>query len=104
MLGVYELNRIDLLKDIFIWAYERSASRYAAVRQSLGEPDPFRLKYRDALREIVRTIVLERLDKKAAFSRIAAWAGKNAEADEQAPFREVAENEVLGLHEGNLDP
>ena len=40
MLGVYELKRIDLLKDVFIWAYERSASRYAAVRQSLGDPDP----------------------------------------------------------------
>ena len=102
MLGVYELNRIDLLKDVFIWAYERSALRYAAVRQSLGEPDPFRLKHRDALREIVQTIVLERLDKKTAFLRIAGWAGKNVEADEQDQFREVAENEVLGLHAGNF--
>jgi Fic/DOC family len=42
MLGVYELNKVDLLKDIFIWAYEGSAERYAAVRQSLGDPDPFR--------------------------------------------------------------
>jgi Fic/DOC family len=39
-LGVYELNRIELLRDVFIWSYERSAERYAAVRQSLGEPDP----------------------------------------------------------------
>ena len=102
ILGVYELNRTDLLKDVFIWAYERSASRYVAVRQSLGEPDPFRLKHREALREIVRTIVLERLDRKAAFSRIAAWAGRNVEADEQDQFREVTETEVLGLHEGNF--
>src|ERR1700733_3899948 len=28
ILGVYELNAIDLLKDVFIWAYERSAARY----------------------------------------------------------------------------
>jgi Fic family protein len=27
MLGVYELNKVNLLKDIFIWAYERSAER-----------------------------------------------------------------------------
>ncbi len=102
MLGVYELNRIDLLKDVFIWAYERSASRYAAVRQSLGEPDPFRLKHRDELVEIVQTVVLERMDKKATFSRIAVWAEKNVAAEEQDQFREVAENEVLGLHEGNF--
>jgi hypothetical protein len=42
VLGVYELNRVELLRDVFIWACERSAARYAAVRQSLGEPDPFR--------------------------------------------------------------
>jgi len=99
---VYELNRIDLLKDVFTWAYERSASRYMAVRQSLGEPDPFRLKHRETLRETVQTVVLERLDRKTAFSRIAALAGKNIVADERERFREIAENEVLGLHEGNF--
>jgi hypothetical protein len=53
VLGVYELNKIDLLKDVFMWAYERSAARYAAVRQSLGEPDPFRLRYREQFRELI---------------------------------------------------
>ena len=102
VLGVYELNRVDLLKDIFIWAYERSAARYAAVRQSLGEPDPFRLKHRAALRDIVREIVLERLDRQAAFSRIATCAEEKMAARERDQFREVAESEVLGLHEGNF--
>ena len=46
VLGVYELNRIELLRDVFTWAYRRSAVRYAAVRQSLGEPDPFRMRHR----------------------------------------------------------
>ena len=53
VLGVYELNRTDLLRDVFIWAYERSADRYAAIQQSLGEPDPFRLRYREALRTLI---------------------------------------------------
>jgi hypothetical protein len=30
MLGVYELNRIDLIKDVYMWAYERSSLRYSA--------------------------------------------------------------------------
>lgn len=42
LLGVYELNRIELLRDVFVWAYERSCARYSAVRQSLGEPDLIR--------------------------------------------------------------
>jgi Fic family protein len=27
-LGVYELNQIELLRDVFVWAYERSCQRY----------------------------------------------------------------------------
>ena len=102
ILGVYELNNISLLKDIYIWAYERSAMRYTAVRQSLGEPDPFRVKYRTELREIVKRIVLEQVNKKSAFHQIATWARKNIEASEREQFKEVAEIEVLGLHEGNF--
>lgn len=102
ILGMYELNRIELLRDVFIWAYERSAARYAAVRQSLGEPDPFRLKYRDALREIVSTAVRERMGRKAAAAHIASWSKQNVSADDQEQFREMAETELLGLHEGNF--
>jgi len=101
MLGVYELNKIDLLKDVFIWAYERSAAHYAAVRQSLGEPDPFRLKHRTALREIVGEIVRRHMDRKKASTHIASWVRENIEAAERDRFREVAENELLSLHEGN---
>ncbi len=102
MLGIYELNKIDLLKDVFIWAYERSAARYQAVRQSLGEPDPFRLKHRDGLREAVGDTVRRALDRKAAFAQLAAWAAENIEPAEREQFRETAENELLGLHEGNF--
>ena len=102
VLGVYEQNRVDILKAVFIWAYERSAARYAAVRQSLGEPDPFRLKHREALRDVVREIVLKRLDRRAAFSRIAARAKAQMATRDRDRFREVAENEVLSLHEGNF--
>lgn len=57
LLGVYELNRVDLLRDVFVWAYERSAQRYVAIHQSLGEPDKFRLRFRNELIEVVNEIV-----------------------------------------------
>ena len=66
VLGVYELNRAELLRDVFCSAYQRSAARYAAVRQSLGEPDPFRMRHRSALRELVAEVVRERMNKKEA--------------------------------------
>ena len=102
MLGVYELNRIELLKDVFLWAYERSAARYESVRQSLGEPDPFRLRHRDALRAIVTDVVRERMDRRAAASHIAAWVEKNIVGAERDQFRSLAEAELLALHEGNF--
>lgn len=102
VLGVYEMNRVELLKDVFILAYERSAARYAAVRQSLGEPDPFRLKHRDALRTIVTEIVRAGMDRKAAAAHIASWTKAHIDAPDRERFREIAENELLALHEGNF--
>jgi hypothetical protein len=102
ILGVYELNKVDLLKDVFVWAYGRSVERYAAVKQSLGEPDPFRFKHSAALRQIVSEVIRGRMDRKTATAHIAAWAEANIAADERERFREMAEAELLGLHEGNF--
>ena len=102
ILGVYELNKIDLFKDVFIWAYERSAARYAAVRQSLGEPDPFRLRYREQLREIIADLVRSRLARKDAAARIAAWSAKEIDPGDRQRFAEVVEAELTSLHEGNF--
>ena len=102
VLGVYELNKTELLRDVFIWAYERSAARYAAVRQSLGEPDPFRLRHRAALREVVGAVVRGRMDKKQATKHVTTWTSEHIDAAERERFRETAESELLGLHEGNF--
>ena len=102
LLGVYELNRIELLRDVFVWAYERSCARYSAVRQSLGEPDPFRLRYRTLVSEIVAEIVRDNLDKKAATAFIKRRAGQDVPQEDQERFIEVVETEVMSLHEGNI--
>jgi len=36
VLGVYELRRVDLLRDVFLWAYERSAAQYRVVREAMS--------------------------------------------------------------------
>ncbi len=102
MLGVYELNRIELLRDVFLSAYKRSAARHAAVRQSLGEPDPFRMRHREALREVVGAVVRECMDMKQATDHVSTWTRKHVDGHEGERFREIAERELLGLHEGNF--
>src|SRR3546814_15026619 len=52
-LGVYELNRIELLRDVFAWAYERPCQRYTVLREALPTPDPLRLRHREAVRLLV---------------------------------------------------
>jgi Fic family protein len=101
MLGVYELNDVGLIKDVFLWAYERSASRYAVVRQSLGEPDAFKLKYRTQMRELITGIIAQSLNLKDANQLIKRNAQRLPDAD-QGKFIEAVETELLSLHEGNF--
>jgi len=40
----------------FLQAYRRSAQRYTVIRSAVGDPDPFRVKYRQAIAEQVAEI------------------------------------------------
>lgn len=101
MLAVYEQNKVDLLKDVFLWAYERSASRYAVIRQSLGEPDPFILKYRNQIRELISMIIIDAMNSKEATKLINTKSDRIPEAD-RARFIEATETGILALHDGNF--
>jgi len=102
LLGVYELNRVDLLRDVFTWAYERSCARYSAIRRSLGEPDRFRMRHRGVIADAVTEVVRGRMDKPAAVKVIRGRANAALPEGERARFVEVVETELIGLHEGNI--
>lgn len=99
-LGIYELNRIELLRDVFIWAYERSCRRYVAVKESLPEPDPLRLQYREALIEVVAQIVR---GKQAIDMRlIREIASRIVKPEDLSQFVAMAFNDLHHLHDGNV--
>lgn len=102
ILGVYELNRIELLRDVFVWAYERSAARYSALRRSLGEPDAFRLRHRQLIADTVAEIVRDGMNKKTATAMVQQRAREHLSPEHQARFVEVVETEIMSLHEGNI--
>ncbi len=99
MLGVYELNRIELLRDVFVWAYERSCQQYVAVQQQLVPPDTFRLRYRNELAETVRTIVRSGQTINATTIRTAMPITVTQE--DQPRFVELVQTEFQTLHAGN---
>lgn len=102
LLGVYELNQIELLVEVFTWAYERSCLRYSAAQKTLGDPDPFRIRYRTLRKETVASVVCEKMDKKSATSFIRKQAKNMIPDSDQMKFIEVVETELMSLHEGNI--
>jgi hypothetical protein len=101
LLGVYELNRIELLSDLFEWAYERSCALYSVARRTLGEPDPFRLQYRHEIKEAVGEVVRQKMGKGEAIASIRKLA-EAISASDRPRFIEIAEIELQSLHEGNI--
>ena len=98
MLGVYELNRVELMRDLFVWAYERSAREYVLVSKSLAEPDPMRLRYRLQLHELVADIVRNR--RPDILPTIAQFAERRIDAQNRSAFVEMVQDEIKRLHPG----
>lgn len=73
ILAVYELRRIELLREVFVWAYERSCERYVVVEQAVPRPDPVRLRYREQLDAVLTETV--RGGGAPSRSALRAWAG-----------------------------
>ena len=99
MMGVYELNRVELLRDVFVWAYERSCQQYVAVKQSLVPPDIFRLRYRQALSDVVAAIIQN--DEAATLDTVGARLPPTVAALDKAHFTQLVLQEFAALHPGN---
>ena len=98
-LGVYELTRVELLRDLYVWAYERSTQEYLAIKQELAEPDPMRLAYRAVIKEAVRQVV-QRLDADT-LGAIAQAIAPVPQADRDE-VQALVVQELRRLHEGVL--
>ena len=99
-LGVYELNQIELLRDVFVWAYERSCQRYLAITQTMVEPDPLKIRYREALICAVQAVIKGLQQPTQAV--IAELAGEYAAESDQPAFAEMLGAAFQQLHEGSI--
>ena len=97
-LGVYELTRVGLLRDLDVWAYERATQEYLAIKQVLAEPDTL-LAYRELIKQTIRDVVQHpRADTLAA---IAQAMGQVPQADRE-DVQALVVQELRRLHEGVL--
>ncbi len=98
-LGVYEINKTDVLRDVFVWAYERSCGYYAAQRQELQLSEKPRLTYRKELTSVTRTIIQE--GSYPSDEHILSFAENIPTSDKDVFVRLVKEN-LDFLSEGNF--
>ena len=99
-LGVYEFTQIELLRDVFVWAYERSCQRYLAITQTLIEPDPLRIRYREALIEAVQSVVKGlHAPTQETVTQLATELALAADRD---AFAQLLTDALKQLHEGNV--
>jgi hypothetical protein len=99
-LGVYELNQIELLRDVFVWAYERSCQRYLAITQTMVEPDPLKIKYREALIQAVQAVVKGL--RQPGQNVIAELTQEHAAEVDRMAFEQMLTSALHQLHEGSI--
>jgi len=99
-LGLYEMARVELLRDLYVWAYERSTQEYLAIKQDLAEPDPLRLAWRDFIKQTVREVITQpQLDP---LSKIQESVVRRIPEHEQSEVQALLVEELRRLHDGVL--
>ena len=99
-IGVYQLKRVDLLRDVFVWAYERSCQRYMAIRETVAEPDPVRMRYREVLISVVSGIV--RSGQAPDQGAVQALAAALVPPTDVEQITALAVADLRDLHDGNV--
>jgi len=100
MLAVYELQRVDLLAELFMQAYARSCQQYVAVQQQLVPPDLFRLRWRAEIGQALKALVQQGLrPTDMNLRRVTPTAVSSAD---RARFSQQLHTELATLHAGNV--
>lgn len=92
------MTRTELLRDLFVWAYERSTREYIDVRRAMVSPSPERLRLRSAVREFIGQVVRDRVQD--VVSALRRFSEAHVEAADREVFQELALDDLRRLHEG----
>lgn len=99
-LAVYELQRVDLLRELFVQAYARSCQQYVAVQQQLVPPDLFRLRWRAEIGQAVQALVRQGL--RPTDMNLRRVTPPAVPAADRARFTQQLHTELATLHAGNV--
>ena len=100
LIGIYELNNVALLRDVYMDAYFTSAANYRTLRAEVETPHKAAVAYRDFVRDAVRRCVLKYkgFDADAVTSRAREAGIPDADVPDVVRYTEA---QFEGLHKGN---
>ena len=101
LIGIYELNNVSLLREVYIDAYLTSAENYRTLRAEIETPEKAALVYRDFVRKAVRRSVLKWKAFRPELIMAMTAEADIPEADREGVVNYIG-NEIRGLHEGNV--
>ena len=99
-LGVYEMTRVELLRDLYVWAYERSTQEYLAIKQDPAEPDPLRLTWRDFTKQTIREVIV--YPERDTLACIQQAVSLKVPVSKQSDVQALVVEELRRMHEGVL--
>jgi hypothetical protein len=100
LIGIYELNNVSLLREIYVDAYLASAERYTTLRAEVDVPEKAAVAYRDFVKEAVRRCVLEW--KSFDADNVMGMAAESGiPEEERQQVVDYVGAQFRGLHEGN---
>ena len=105
MLGIYEQRNVAAAVELFEFIYRRSIQKYSVLRASLAVPDPLRIRYRQALNELMQFVVFYGRTLAVAFSDVPVAAADlaalraiaNTELDQLEPYNCARYNLARGM-------
>lgn len=95
MLGIYEQRNVAAAVELFEFIYRRSIQKYSVLRASVAVPNPLRIRYRQALNELMQFVVFYGRTLDDAISEV-----RIAEAD-LAALRVIANTELDQIEQYN---
>ena len=100
LIGIYELNNVALLRDVYMEGYFTSAANYRTLRAEVETPHKAAVAYRDFVRDAVRRCVLEY--KGFDVDAVTSLAREADIPDVDVPdVVSYTETRFEGLHKGN---
>jgi hypothetical protein len=91
---------VELLRDLYVWAYERSTQEYLVIKQDLAEPDPLRLAWRELIKQTLHDVVTR--PEQDAIAMVTRAVDAEVPQAQRLNVQALIIEELKRLHEGVL--